>query len=572
MSNIELCFIGAAISFAAAFCAVPLLMRLARKLNIVDQPLHRKIHKQAVPYLGGAALLAGLVAGVAFSLTQIHNVAPEQMRKAAFILVPSALAFLLGLADDKFKLAARAKLIFQAVVALAFALFAYHFDGLTLPGLGSFSLHYLGEPITVFWILSVVNAVNIIDGADGLALSVCATVLIIICLMAAVVTDLVVAAIALSALAACVAVLIFNWRPAKIYIGDAGSMGLGMTLAGCLLALGEGLRNTTMYNHMLPGALEPFAYKLPLVTGVLAYPLLEMCLTVFRRALQGKSIASADKGHIHHRLLNRGWKPEHVAYFAIIFSLTAGGAVVCTMVQVRGVAVWYLAASGLLLGFVLHFGGVLDALSPLGILWSRPHFLVANHFIAMQKIKLQFVENVTELTALLTQTCVELGVQSFTMVFEPRHGEPEAAKLHWMRPDDAQGSLLPAVQPSVLAGPTGNPRREQPLVLDTDAPNAARPARATQPSADAAVSSDRVELSNPAAKAEWFFEPASAEEDLDVEYRVLMSEFMRMALVKAAALRETLTPEQFKSALNADVALHSNHLRRRSSLRRDSSA
>ena len=533
MSDLSLVLIAVAAGFGVCVCAMPLMMRLAHALNLVDRPAHRKIHTQPVPYLGGLAILLAFIVVAALSLTKLLHAA--ETAKTLAIAGASGVAFLLGLADDKFSFSARYKFFGQVLIALFFTYFGYHFDVVTLPGLGQFNLYYLSIPFTALWVLALVNAMNLIDGADGLSASVAAVILGIVALMAYYVDDRAVCFLALGGMSAAIGFLAFNWRPARIYMGDGGSLGLGMLIACSLVALGEETPMTTIKSYLLRSPGEPFLYQITLVSAVAIYPFLELTLTVVRRFLQGKSLGSADKGHLHHRLMNRGWTADQICFAAILISLVSGGAALFSLLQYRGLSAWFLASSGLFVGLLLHYCGLLDLLQP-QILGARPHFLIANHFVSMQKIKLDFAADVAELNALIAQTCLELGIESFSMTVAPGPKQSEPSQFSWKRTPDAHGTLLSA-----------NPA----------------PRGAAHP-----MFRDQVTHSDGLTSAEWVFEAAATEEDIDVEYRVLMSEFMRKTLVKAAALYQALDPVDLQSAVANQRPLSSMQLRRRSTVQR----
>lgn len=533
MSDLSLCMFVAAAGFLASACGMPLMMRLARALNIVDRPAHRKIHKEPVPYLGGLAIFIGFALGIAILLGNALHA--YELAKTMSIAGAAAVAFLLGLADDKFNFSARYKFAGQILIAFFFTYFGFRFDVVTLPGLGQINLYYLGVPFTMLWVLALVNAMNLIDGADGLAASVASIVLGMIALMALYLGDRAILILALGGMSASIGFLLFNWRPARIYMGDGGSLGLGMIISTCLVALGKDqpLMPIKSYLYRSPG--EPFLYQATLATAVVVYPFMELILTVVRRLLLGKSLGSADKGHLHHRLMNRGWTADQICYVAMLVSLVGGGAAMFSLLQYRGVSAWFVAMGGLLAGMLLHYCGLLDILHP-RILGARPHFLLANHFVSMQKIKLDFAGDVAELNALLAQTCLELGVESFSMTVAPGAKQAEASAFSWKRMPEVHGTLLPLPPP-----PLGKTH---------------------------AMFKDQVELADSVTRAEWVFESVETEEDIDVEYRVLMSEFMRRALDKAEALYQPLDSAELQAAMSSPRPLSSMQLRRRSTVQR----
>ncbi len=528
----------AAAGFSASLCSIPLLMRLARALKIVDRPAHRKIHTEPIPYLGGVGIFIGFAA-CAVLLFITPGMRAADTAKAITLVTASLAAFLLGLADDKLNFRARYKLLGQIFIAAFFTYFGYQFEVVTLPGTLQLNLYYLSAPLTIFWILAVVNSINLIDGVDGLAASVVSIILGFIALMAFYLQDRLVCILALGGLTATLAFLAFNWRPARIYMGDAGSLGLGMLIACSLVSLGKDIPLMLIKEFLYRSPGEPILYHVALASAFVAYPFMELSLTVVRRFLQGKSIGVADKGHMHHRLISRGWRADQICLAAVLISLIFGGAASYTLLQFRGVAAWFLACGSLLAGILLHFSGMLDLLRP-QFLGARPHFLLANHFIAMQRIKLDFVEDVAELNALLTQTCLEFGIEQFTMNVAPGPGQTEPSKFEWKRSVDAQAVMIP---------PGSAPRGKTNTMFR-----------------------DQVQIENSVTSAEWIFEPTAIEEDIDVEYRVLMSEFMRRALFRAEALYQALDPAELKLTVNSARPVSSLQLRRRSTVQRPTSA
>lgn len=503
----------ALVSFLVSLCAMPVMMSLARKLNIVDRPTHRKIHTQPVPFLGGVAILAGCAAGLTLFVSESAGLDAHDIRKVLLIGTSAVLAGMLGLLDDKFQVRPRYKLAGQFLIAAVFVGFGYQFKVLYLPGLQLLELSLLGPPLTVLWILTVVNAVNLIDGVDGLAASVVLVICVIAGLLASGLNDTVVVAVALAAVGALAAYLWFNWHPARVYMGDAGSLGLGMLVATSLVGLGQ----DCSFGLGRPGS-EPFSYQMALVTLVAAYPVLEILLTVARRLLRGKPIGSADRGHIHHRLIDQGWTPPYICFAAVFVSLLAGGAVIYYLVQSRGAAVWFLVATALTVGVGLHFCGALDEFRSTVIRTTRPHFLLVNHFIAMQRIKLGMAESVADLHALLAQTCSELGVQRMSLAVAAANGQAGKHEFSWRRePRTGDGGQ------SAESGATGP-----------------------------AGFSDKAELC-PGTSAEWAFEPIVSEEDIDVEYRVLMSEFMKQALGRAKELCRASANPQKTTAVSSET-------------------
>lgn len=482
--------------FCVTLALVPVMTRLARRFDIVDRPKHRKIHTAPVPLLGGVAILCGCLVGTALFLGFFPALRRVELSKTIAVAGAALLAGFVGLVDDRIEVRPRRKLLAQLLIVLAFALWGHQFKALGFPGFTPLGLSFLSLPVTVLWMLTIVNAMNFIDGVDALAGSVALVIFVVIGLMAANLNDVVAMALAAPAIGALAAFLTANWPPAKIYMGDAGSLGLGTLIAALLVSLGQ-----NCVCGLIARGPEPYLYQILSVTIVAAYPVLEIALTVSRRLLRGKPLGSADQGHIHHRLIQRGWRAPHICLAAGFFSLLAGGATVFHLIGYRGLAAFFLTATGLACGIGLHFCGLLDAFRLSAIKGARPHFLLANHFIAMQKIKLDMADSLAELDALLEQTGFDLGVRRLSLSVVGRSAQPGRVFTCDRPPRNGANPLPPAAGTAPLNGFT-----------------------------------DRDELAAIGTKAEWTFEPKEFEEDIDVEYRVLMSDFMHLALVRAEEL------------------------------------
>ena len=483
-------------------CSMPLLIRVARRLGIVDHPTHRKIHSNPTPYLGGLGIVLGftLIPALYYSFFPEHS-HPGTVLRFAMIVGPALAGCVLGVADDKRPIRAKFKLFAQIAIALSFAYFGFRIELIEFPGThGGYGLFdWESIPITVLWMLVVINGVNLVDGIDGLAGSVSAMIFLAIALLALSLEepDFLVAAIALAAFGATVGFLFFNWRPAKIYMGDAGSMASGTLIATLLIALGQ----RKMGGTVTPGGesvISPYSYQFAKITLVAFYPIMEISLSVVRRLLSGKPIGSADKGHVHHRLLRWGWNAHMVCGAAVLICAIFGATVIFAQLGYRGVASSLLLTGGVAFVLLMHYCGFLELFHPKAIRGNRPHFLIANHFISMQCIKLELAQNVGEIAALTEQTCIEFGVEKYSISLASDGPPAKPFELDWNKPETARGSIL------LAAGPL-------------------------QSTGTRVSFSDKVLLPS-GTQSTWTFEPHSEEEEIDVEYRVLMSDFMRKAL------------------------------------------
>lgn len=283
--------LGFLAAFGLAWWLTPWIKKLAYRVGALDLPERRKVHNGVMPRLGGLAIYLSFVAVVLVT---------RELTPAIMGLLAGATAIVLvGIVDDIRGLSARIKLVGQIGAALAMISFGIKVEFLTNPLNGELIfLGWLGIPLTVLWLVAVTNAVNLIDGLDGLAGGV--SCIAALTLGAVALTQWQVfgiggqgEVIALAFMLACATLgfLRYNFHPAKIFLGDTGSMFLGFTLAA--LAVMGVAKSTT--------AISVF---IPLV--ILGIPLLDTVFAVMRRYLTRRPIFQPDKEHLHHQLLAMG--------------------------------------------------------------------------------------------------------------------------------------------------------------------------------------------------------------------------------------------------------------------------
>ncbi len=296
----------------AALTTSPVL-HLARWLRLFDQPDGvRKIHVNAIPRLGGIALAAGylspLVALLFYTNTFANELRGHDTRLHAFFI--GALAILgLGIYDDIRGCGAWAKLGVQSSVALLLWFVGLRFDSFSLFGT-AYDLGLLSLPITILWVCGIVNAMNLIDGLDGLAAGVAVFASLALFLIALMDGNLILGLFAAVLGGASLGFLLYNFSPALIFMGDSGSMGIGYMFA--VASLWTVSKRSTALALLLP----VLALGLPIVDTFLAFG---------RRAVRGKSPFHSDREHIHHRLLDLGLSPRLtvLVLYLICAALTA---------------------------------------------------------------------------------------------------------------------------------------------------------------------------------------------------------------------------------------------------------
>ncbi len=278
------------VSAGVAALATPVVMRLALAVGAVDRPNERKVSRRAqMPLLGGLAV--GIGAGAGILLATLWSGGPGVWPKAAGFALGSALLMAVGFFDDRFGMRATTKLGFQVLAALIAIHFGFRvdvFSDLFVPQMYSVPV-WIMLPVSLVWIVGVTNAMNLIDGLDGLSAglgAIIAATLTIICWQA---EQWVGVTIGLALFGALAGYLPFNFPPARIFLGDTGSLLIGFGLA--VLAL-EGYRKAAF-----------LAFIVPILA--LAIPLLDTLLSIVRRLRSGKGVFAPDKLHMHHRLLLR---------------------------------------------------------------------------------------------------------------------------------------------------------------------------------------------------------------------------------------------------------------------------
>lgn len=286
------------LAFVSAFLFTPLVIKIAPRVGAIDRPNYRKVHTRTMPRMGGLAIYLAFVITVIF--TQIID------RRLGGLLAGSTLIILLGLADDIWNLAPRWKLLGQILAALVLVAFGTQVNFVTNPFSGGvITLGILAVPLTVLWIVGVTNAVNLIDGLDGLAAGVSAVAAITLAVVGWRSGEMDVAVWALILAFSTLGFLPYNFNPARLFMGDSGSMFLGYSLAS--LSLLSLTKSTTAFSLVIPFI-------------ILGIPILDTMCAIVRRFLGGQPIFQADKEHLHHRLLELGF--SHRGTVLIIYAIS----------------------------------------------------------------------------------------------------------------------------------------------------------------------------------------------------------------------------------------------------------
>ncbi|MBE9196285.1 MULTISPECIES: glycosyltransferase family 4 protein [Synechocystis] len=295
----------------------PLINHWGRRAGYVDQPSARKMHHRPMVRLGGVSIFLGSLVAllVVWNLGAFGAMSTKGEWEVWGVVLGGLAFFGIGLFDDLFDLSPFSRLLAQVAIASVVWNMGVRIDFFTLPFLGNLVyLDILSLPITVIWLVGLANAINWIDGLDGLAAGVCgiaAVVLFVLCLfMEQSEAALIAAAMAGGALG----FLRYNFNPAQIFMGDGGAYFMGFTL-GAVAVIGL-VKVAAMATVAVTAVLLPYL--------VLAVPILDMSVVILSRVIKGKSPFKADKGHLHHRLINAGISHRLTVLFIYALTLWAG--------------------------------------------------------------------------------------------------------------------------------------------------------------------------------------------------------------------------------------------------------
>lgn len=343
MSNYIIAFLVALVS---TLVLTPLVRKLAYKVGAIDVPKdERRVHNKPIPRLGGLAIFLGFITAVLIT-TRISN-------KLSGVLIGATIIVIMGYFDDIKPLPAKVKFLVQIVAAVVVIYFGVKIDIVTNP------LHFIFKeqsiiirlgiwsyPLTLFWIVGVTNALNLIDGLDGLAAGIAGISSITLFMLAISNNQLYIAPLALMLAGSAIGFLPYNFNPAKIFMGDTGSQFLGYMLA--VLSVMGVLKSAAALSILVP----------ILAIGL---PIFDTLFAMLRRLLSGKSMMEADKGHLHHRLLDAGLSQRQAVLTLYSISAVLGFSAIAIVEVTLKVAVILVFAVFLLVSMGAKYLGLIGA-------------------------------------------------------------------------------------------------------------------------------------------------------------------------------------------------------------------
>lgn len=319
-----------AVSFLITFVAMPVVRTIACKIGAVDVPKDgRRMHKRPIPRLGGMAMVYGFLV----SILCFAEMTPQMWG----MLAGATIIFILGVVDDVKALGAKLKFAVQIVAAVIVVLSGVSINFLSVPTFIS-SSGILELPkvvaffVSVLWILGITNAVNLIDGLDGLAAGVSTIASLSMLIIAVMSANASVAVISAALVGCCLGFLPFNLNPAKMFMGDCGATFLGFVLA-------------TMSIQGLFKGYAIISFAVPFL--ILGLPIFDTSFAILRRIMHRKPIMTADRGHLHHRLIDMGFSQKQTV--AILYSISS----------LLGLCAIIMAASGTVKAVTIIFAVVI---------------------------------------------------------------------------------------------------------------------------------------------------------------------------------------------------------------------
>ena len=296
-----------------ALVITPLVIRLARRIKAVDRPGVRSVHERPTPRIGGVAIFLSamcLIIVVPFLNNAVGAAFRNVWLQLVTLLCSAAFIFLIGLVDDLKGLPARFKFLAELLAAVALCFVGVRITSIEITDGLVLNLGWFGCLLTLLWVIGITNAVNLSDGLDGLAAGISAVACGVIAIFAIRGGDTIMAVFMLALLGSLCGFLVFNFNPAKIFMGDCGSLFLGYTIAATSIMCMK--KSSAIVGLALP----------VLALGI---PIFDTLFAMLRRFLERRSLFAPDRNHFHHRLLELGLRQRHAVIAIYLATLLSAG-------------------------------------------------------------------------------------------------------------------------------------------------------------------------------------------------------------------------------------------------------
>lgn len=316
------------VSMITVIVITPLVRKVAFKIGATDQPSARKAHVKAMPRLGGLAIVIGVAVGILIIRPNISEL--------PYIILGGLTITIVGVLDDMYTIRPIVKLGGQLIAASFILYSGLVIDYISLPMVGTVHLGPLSIIITLLWIIGVTNAINLIDGLDGLAAGISVIGLTSMLVISLIDGRTIVVMLSLIIIGPSLGFLYHNFFPAKVFMGDTGALFLGYCIS--VISILGLFKNVTIFSFLLP-------------IIIIAVPIFDTLFAIIRRAISGQRIGEADKKHIHHKLLAMGY--SHRATVLILYAFSAFFGLIAIVYSSLTVQVSLIALVLVLLGVQL---------------------------------------------------------------------------------------------------------------------------------------------------------------------------------------------------------------------------
>lgn len=339
------------IALAVAYITTPSVIKLAGRVGAIDIPKdERRVHKVPTPRLGGIAIFSGFLVALVYTIWANNIILDkETLVKMIGIVVGASIMIVTGFVDDIKPISAKKKFLIQTLAAIIVIYCGIKVEVLTNPiyfitkQVPYINLGWWAYPITLVWIVGVTNAINLIDGLDGLAAGVSTISSLTLFAVAIFTKQPTIAVLALALTGATLGFLPYNFNPAKIFMGDSGSLFLGYMLA--VISVMGVFKSAAALSILVP-------------VFAIGIPIFDTFFAMIRRVLNGKSITEADKGHLHHRLMDAGLSQKQAVLALYFVSAVLGFSAVALVEATIKVAITLVCLIFVLATLGLKYLGV----------------------------------------------------------------------------------------------------------------------------------------------------------------------------------------------------------------------
>lgn len=303
--------------FILSLLLTPIVKKFAIKIGAIDKPNERKVHTKIMPRLGGLAIFLSFMIGSFIYIPAEFQSWP--------IIIGAILIALIGFFDDLFGLPAKVKFVGQIFAALVPVIGGIQIDFIATPSGNVIEFGWMAIPLTVFWIVAITNAINLIDGLDGLAAGVSSIAIFTISALAMAMGNPITPLLGFLLLGSTLGFLMFNFYPAKIFMGDTGSLFLGYMIS--VLSVVGLAKSAAIFSLMIPMI-------------ILAVPIMDTTFAIVRRIVQKKPLMAPDKFHLHHCLIRLGFTHrQSVILIYMLSGLFSLAAILFTRATIWGASI-----------------------------------------------------------------------------------------------------------------------------------------------------------------------------------------------------------------------------------------